>query len=54
MIAFVNDSLLLVLVGIINFSGAILLAHIRIQDEALPLPPLPLPSHHTQAEGARG
>ena len=39
----INDSVLLMMVGMLNFLGAILLAHGRVKDEGLPLPPLPCP-----------
>lgn len=39
----INDSVLLMMVGMLNFLGAVLLAHARVKDEDLPLPPLPCP-----------
>ena len=43
----INDSVLLMMVGMLNFFGAILLAHVRVKDtglESLPLPPFPVQS----------
>lgn len=51
----INDSVLLMLVGMLNFLGAILLAHARVKDEGvvgLQLPPLPVQGSAT--ETARG
>ncbi len=36
----ISDSLLLMLVGLLNFFGAVLLARIRARDETVPLPVL--------------
>lgn len=52
-----NDSVLLMLVGMLNFLGAILLAHARVKDEGVD--PIQLPAYPTQAqasgaEAARG
>ena len=41
----INDSVLLMMVGMLNFLGAILLAHARVNEanvEIAPFPPLPV------------
>lgn len=53
----INDSVLLMMVGMLNFLGAILLAHARVRDEGLEnlnLPPLPAPMPSPAVEIARG
>lgn len=51
----INDSVLLMMVGMLNFLGAILLAHARVKDggvKTVQLPPLPVRS--STVETARG
>ena len=51
----INDSLLLMMVGMLNFLGAILLAHARVKEENMegaPFPPLPV--QVPSSESARG
>lgn len=48
----INDSVLLMLVGMLNFLGAILLARGRGKTEPLELPPLPSSAPRPQGEVA--
>ena len=53
----INDSVLLMMVGMLNFLGAILLAHARVKDEGVEtvqLPPFPVQVHEHATEAARG
>ena len=50
MLASLNDSVLLMLVGMLNFLGAILLAQARAADDEVFLPALPEPTPRTQTE----
>lgn len=52
--ASINDSVLLMLVGMLNFLGAILLAHARTKEDEVDLPPLPSPSSRPQTEALSG
>lgn len=50
----IHESLLLMLVGMLNFLGAILLAHGRSKAEAIELPPVPVSAPRPQTEAAAG
>ncbi len=50
----VNDGVMLMLVAMLNFFGAILLAHYRARRDVLALPASEMPKTHAQPEAVSG